>query len=243
MLFLAFDTATRYCGVAILDDYSVRAEYLLQSSLTHSQRLLPAIDLLLRDCKCKPKDLEMIVVSQGPGSFTGLRIGLGHAKGFAQALSVPLIGVSSLLHWAASLGPYLSEGSVIVPLLNAGRNEYYSCFYTWSSGKAIPLLSEAPRSAEELKLLVAEYSTKRNGVYTTGDLPVEQRLLLQSTWDYPMTHLGEAYTLPRPVTLGLLGLERYQRGDRDDLYSLVPTYLRQSEAERLYRARIDSGTT
>jgi tRNA threonylcarbamoyladenosine biosynthesis protein TsaB len=125
MKILAIDTSTEICSVCIVDGDRVAAEYVSKSSLTHTERLLPAIQNLISELKWQPKQLEGLAVINGPGSFTGLRIGLSVAKGLALGLDLRVV-TASALHMAAQQVP--GEGW-ICPVMDARRGEVFSCLY------------------------------------------------------------------------------------------------------------------
>lgn len=235
MLILAIDAATRYSGIAVLEDEVTLAEYAVQSQLTHSQRLLPAIDLLLGDLPRSVSDVDAIVVSKGPGSFTGLRIGMSLAKGLAQALSIPIVGIGSLEHWAHSLQQHREE-LLFLPLLDAQRGEFYSALYAWGDDSFRDMavfLEPKARSLAALQSELRPYGERT--IVITGDILPKRRAEL-SDWianqDACFVLADDILARPRPASLGLLGLQRLQRGETDSLFSLAPEYLRLSEAER-----------
>ena len=232
MLVLAIDAATRFSGVALLEERRVLAEYLVDSSLTHSTRLLPAIDMVFRDCERSIRDLQGVIVTIGPGSFTGLRIGLSHAKGIAHSLGIPIVGVSTLLLWACSIAPFTPIGSLLLPLLDARRGEYYSALYEQNGDNALPLCEEAARSAEEIGNLMQSAFKSDKGLTITGDIPPSTHDALRQVLGANVSIAAPRYSRPSPVTLANLGLERLLLGQSDDLYTLTPVYLRVSEAQR-----------
>ena len=232
MLLLAIDASTRFSGLAILEDDIVLAEYLSQSRLTHSQRLLPAIDTLLADINRPVSAIDAIVVSQGPGSFTGLRIGMSLAKGLAQGLHVPIVAVSSLLHWAASLPCYAQDQSeYILPMLDAQRGEFYCALYQRSEGRILEIVEPGARSWEQLCGALPVFTTK-DRVYLTGDVIPLHSERLSTLCTAQMQLVSASLAIPRPSALGLLGLEQLRLGRQDSVITLAPVYLRLSEAER-----------
>ena len=256
MLSLSIDAATRFSGLALLDGSTLLAEYLVQSPLSHSERLLPAIDKIFGDCARSVSDLEAIIVSKGPGSFTGLRIAMSLAKGMAQALDIPLLGVSSLDHWACSLAFAIAEKTPILVLLDAGRGEYYSALYIQKDGELMRLEPELPRPLDALREIVSATNSRTSEegqhepnressgddtakqvrsipkVHLTGDVFPKKRAEITAAFGDEVILLSEHCSLPRPSALALLGQRRFDRGERDDLFTLVPQYLRLSEAER-----------
>ncbi|MCL2497406.1 MAG: tRNA (adenosine(37)-N6)-threonylcarbamoyltransferase complex dimerization subunit type 1 TsaB [Symbiobacteriaceae bacterium] len=230
MLLLAVDTSTRFSGIALLRDTTVMAEYLLQSQLTHSQRLLPAIDLILQDALVKVEDLQGLVVAQGPGSFTGLRIGISLVKGLAQALEIPLVGISSLQSWAYAVGYTLPQGSVVVTLLDAGRSEYYCGVFQKVDEGVSQLQPEGAVSLPQLREMLQSYS--QIPVFLAGDLALTQQVQLLAELPDNCSWVAEKDNLPRPAALALLGGDSLRRGVYSSWRSLVPSYYRLAEAER-----------
>jgi tRNA threonylcarbamoyladenosine biosynthesis protein TsaB len=125
MKILAVDTSTEICNVCILDGDRVAAEYVSKSPVTHTERLLPAIQNLLSELKWKPEQLGGLAVINGPGSFTGLRIGLSVVKGLSFGLNLRVV-TGNALHMAAL---QISEEGWICPVMDARRGEVFSCLY------------------------------------------------------------------------------------------------------------------
>ena len=141
MKVLAFDTSSKALSLAILEDKQVLAETMINIKKNHSITLMPAIDFLMGSLDWTPKDLDRIVVAEGPGSYTGLRIAVATAKTLAHTLNIELVGMSSLL----ALLPRQQEG-LIVPLMDARRNNVYAGFYE----NAKPVMPEAHLSFAEV---------------------------------------------------------------------------------------------
>src|SRR5688572_26806657 len=131
MRVLAVDTSTMAGGVALLEDDRVVGESLLDVRTTHSERLMLAIDRALTDAGWRPASVDGLAVAIGPGSFTGLRIGLAAVKGLALALACPIAGVPTLDAMAAGL-PWASRP--VCPILDARRDEVYASLYRWDGG-------------------------------------------------------------------------------------------------------------
>lgn len=215
MRLLAVETSTLAGGVAVLDGDRVLGEYVLDVRATHSERLMPAIDRLLADAGLGPGDLEGLAVAVGPGSFTGLRIGLSAVKGLALALGVPVAAVPTLDAMAAAL-PFAALP--VCPVLDARKGEVYTSLYRWDGVAmrrewdylAIPPHTLADRLQEPAILL--------------GD---GARLV-----ETPLARLAPPpRRLPSPATVGWLGLQRLRAGEAVAAADLVPIYLRPSEAE------------
>lgn len=234
MLILSIDTATPVAGVALVDDKKTYYEALANTGYKHSRTLLEMIDFSFRQTGYALSELEAIAVTTGPGSFTGLRIGLATAKGLALAQGKPLIGVPTLDAMAHGLGWI---PGLVCPVLNARRGEVYASFYRGEQRLTDYQALSPPALAEAARRVMAE--TGSGAVTLVGDGANEYRKEFQDA-------LGEAghclpeYWLPRASAVGHLASRRRLKGEADDLFSLAPTYVRQSEAE-VRRARAEGG--
>ena len=132
MKILAVDTATRSCSAAVIDGEALLAETTNTSNQTHSRHLLDTIDAVIEQAGLEITELDGFAVSNGPGSFTGLRIGIASIKGLAFSLGKPVVGVSSLdaLAWQCAQSAYL-----ICPLLDARKKEVYACRYRYKNNE------------------------------------------------------------------------------------------------------------
>jgi tRNA threonylcarbamoyladenosine biosynthesis protein TsaB len=230
MLVLGIETSTTQGGVAIIDADRVLCEAVLNVEVTHSERLLPAIDRALGEARVSLEALGGIAVSIGPGSFTGLRIGLSTAKGLAYATGIPVVGVSTLeaMAWALPAARWQ-----ICPVLDARKQEVYAALFRHESAALRRITEDAAMSPEALCRLV------RNPTLFLGDGVAGYGAFFRE-------RLGERMLLPpvasrgaRPACVAELGRERLLSGQRDLLESLVPRYLRPSEAE--FRRSRDAG--
>ena len=209
MKVLAFDTSSKALSLAILEDKQVLAETTINIKKNHSITLMPAIDFLMASLDWTPKDLDRIVVAEGPGSYTGLRIAVATAKTLAHTLNIELVGMSSLL----ALVPYQQEG-LFVPLMDARRNNVYAGFYE----NAKPVMPEAHLPFERVIELI-KGSSQVTFVGEIGPF-VEQ---IQE--HLPRTDYKE--TLPNAANLALLAWDK----ETDSLHDFVPNYLKRVEAE------------
>ena len=209
MKVLAFDTSSKALSLAILEDKQVLAETMINIKKNHSITLMPAIDFLMASLDWTPKDLDRIVVAEGPGSYTGLRIAVATAKTLAHTLNIELVGMSSLL----ALVPYQQEG-LFVPLMDARRNNVYAGFYE----NAKPVMPEAHLSFEE----VLEKVKGASQVTFVGEVVP----FVEQIQEYlPRTNYKE--TLPNAANLALLAWDK----EAASLHDFVPNYLKRVEAE------------
>jgi tRNA threonylcarbamoyladenosine biosynthesis protein TsaB len=215
MRVLAVETSTLSGGAALLDDERVVGEYILDVRITHSERLMAAIDQLLSDAGWTARDLEGLAVTVGPGSFTGLRVGLSTVKGLALALAIPVAAVPTLDAMAAML-PYAALP--VCPVLDARKREVYASLYRWD-GLAMrrqwDYLAIAPddlaRRLDEPVIVVGDGADAISSAFARRVSPPRRG--------------------PAPAVVGALGRTRLAIGDTVAAADLVPIYLRPSEAE------------
>ncbi len=220
MRVLAIDTSTLAGGVALLDGAHLIAEYLLDVRVTHSERLLPAIDRMLGDAGWPAATLEGLAVAVGPGSFTGLRIGLAAAKGLAFALDVPIAAIPTLDALAASL-PF--AGLPVCPVLDARKGEVYACRYRWDGA--------AMRREWEFLAIAPDALAQRltEPTILLGDAAT----LVRS----PQARLAPPHVRrPAAAAVAVLGAARLAAGEHVTARELAPIYLRPPEAELRRRA-------
>jgi len=223
MKILAIDTSTRVGSIAVVEGTSLKAQQILNISATHNQRLLPGIERLLSDAGWSLDDLDGFAVSLGPGSFTGLRIGLSIVKGLAWATGKPLAGVPTLdaLATNVSFAPYS-----ICPILDARKGEIYTALYRQGE-EGIPqrLTSYMAIKPEELVAIISETTVIiGDGLWSYGD--------------YLKRELGNRLVVPPPhlsvihaSSVAWLGWHKLRSGEYEDVSSCTPLYVRPSEAE------------
>ena len=215
MRVLAVETSTLSGGAALLDGERVVGEYTLDVRVTHSERLMAAIDQLLSDAGWTARDLDGIAVTVGPGSFTGLRVGLSTVKGLALALAIPVAAVPTLDAMAAML-PYAALP--VCPVLDARKREVYASLYRWDG-------LEMRRQWDYLAVAPDELARRlREPVIVVGDGAEAIDSAFARRVEPPRRG-------PAPAVVGALGRARLARGETVTVADLVPIYLRPSEAE------------
>ncbi len=220
---LAIDTSGKSAGLAIVSDGRILYELFMNTGLNHSVVLLPEIDHALNVLNLDLKDFDLFVATTGPGSFTGLRIGLSTLKGFALSHNKPLVGVSTLEALAWNIN---SENRIICPLLNGPMDEIYTAIYRYHPLDGYERLLE--EQITTIPKLVAHITEP---VIFVGDGVVRwesylRKQLLESALFAPQ-HLN----ICRPSIVAGIGIKKYQHNLTEDMLSLRPTYLRASEAE------------
>jgi tRNA threonylcarbamoyladenosine biosynthesis protein TsaB len=224
MKILGLDTATSCASLGIIDDGEVVAEYALRREGALSTGLLPAIQTLLEAVRLALTDIDGIAVSLGPGSFTGLRVGLSAVKGLALAAERPVAGIPTLDALASNL-PFTTY--LICPLLDARKGEVYTALYKNGVGDQVeqltPYQTLSPAALME-QIPHQEMVFLGDGVKGCKEL-IMQRLGQKAFFAPP--HLG----FLRGTTVAELGLKRIRQGASDDIASLVPIYVRPPDAE------------
>lgn len=217
MLLLALDTATEKGSLALAEADRLLAEYFLHSPGTYLQRLLPALAELLQATGRDLKEVEALAVSQGPGNFTGLRIGLATAKGLAWALNRPLAPVPTLEALAA---PFPFQPHPIAVILDAKREEVYLGLFNCPGELPQPLGEPQRLPAAALpSLLKPPLLLTGPGLNAYGDF-LEKHLSPEISWAPPSRRH------PRAATIARLGRLRLEQGLAVSPQQLTPAYLR-----------------
>ncbi len=227
MLILAMDTATLVSSVALAAPDRLLAELTLQTRKTHSERLMPHIEQLLTLAETDKAAVGAVAASIGPGSFTGLRIGLATAKALAYALRVPLVGVPTLA--ALAFGCPV-PGALLAPTMDAQKGNIYLALYHWQGNDLEEVLPPAVMAHEEAAAALAA----QPGAVVFGEA-VE---LYGEAFRQAGVALAEPHVaMPRAGSVALLGARLLAAGVRHDAMDLAPLYIRRSEAEELWERR------
>lgn len=218
MTILAIDTSSETLAIALSQDGKIIADYSTSSKNQHSKRLMPAIVQLLKDAQVKPQDLTKIVVGKGPGSYTGIRIGLSTAKTMAWSLNIPVVGVSSL---AALSLQARDRGALICPFFDARRDLVYTGLYNEHIEPVIQdqncLMTDW---LEQLK------KVEQPIIFLSPDLGAFQSMITKELKDQAV-FLPAGLNTVRAGLLALFGADL----EGDNVHELVPSYLRLVEAE------------
>ena len=223
MLLLAFETSAKAASVALTQDGKLLGESYQNTGLTHSQTLMVMAEDLLKQCGKKTDDVTAVAVAEGPGSFTGVRIGVAAAKGFAWGAELPCVGVSTLEAMVKTLGVW--QGWVC-PVMDARRSQVYNALFYVNQGKPERM---TPDRAIALSDLEVELKEKEGPIFLVGDGSV----LAHKTLDIPNLVLPAEHRMhQRAVGVALLAEEDLRAGAAGDGAALTPNYLRLSQAER-----------
>lgn len=231
MIILSIDSSTPVAGIAVADGERLLGEVMLNTKNTHSEKLMPLIKQLLGELKMTMQDVDVVAAMQGPGSFTGLRIGMATAKGLVQGAGKKLIAVPTLDCLAYNLVHY---PGVICPVMNAQKKQVYTALYRSDENGMTRLSDYQAIPAEQLTQELAQLG---EDIWFVGDgaavfADVFERDLGKCC------HLADGHQiLPRAGTLAMLAAKRAQAGQFDDLFQTELIYIRKSEAEVQWEAK------
>jgi tRNA threonylcarbamoyladenosine biosynthesis protein TsaB len=223
---LAIDTATESLGLCLQTE-NTSINFSMKIGLKHTQRLVPWIERLCGEANLQTTAIDLLVVSIGPGSFTGLRIGLATAKGFAIGAGCDLVGVPTLDTWAWSLRYF---DGIIVPALDAKKSRIYAAFYR-DGEKISDYLDLSP---EDLASEINSYRKKETPIIVTGPFAPYLIEKMKKSADKPLPFLDPGHAMLNPAFLLDRGKLIFNR-EGSHGHNLTPLYLRKSEAE-IHRA-------
>ena len=230
MLTLAIDTATKVCTVALCRGQELLAEYTINMGMTHSEGLLPQLEQLLARTGVRKEEIQLVAVSMGPGSFTGLRIGLATAEAMAYAWQCCLHGVDTLKALAYNIQ---LEGIVLSPVLDAQKGNFYQALYQWQNGRLVELAPVAVVNAQEALERIALQGTP-------ALLMGECERLVKKVPDGLPTWVREApvaLRMPRASSVAWAALDEFDPEADKKIFGLEPYYIRRSEAEELWEKK------
>ena len=230
MPILALETATLVSSVALATADKLLAEITLQTKKTHSELLMPHIDKILTMAEVSRADIKAVTVSIGPGSFTGLRIGLATAKTLAYVLKVPLIGVPTL---AALAYGCLVPGIILAPMLDAQKGNVYQAIFEWRGGELKELMPPTVIGINEALAHLASYNTP---VVLLGEAAVLHREKIEKIGNH-LVLAPPHLIIQRAGSVATLGHQMIRQGIEHDVMALEPLYIRRSEAEVLWERR------
>lgn len=226
MKILAIDTATLSCSVSVTNDDSVMAEITGCNKQTHSRHLMDMIDSALKMSGITIKEIDGFAVTKGPGSFTGLRIGISTIKGLALATGMPIAGVSNLLVLASGYcySPYL-----VCSMIDARKSEVYCAKYRFEKGQ---LIEQSPEQVLSPGQAVADIN--ENCIFAGNGSEVYKELISENLGTkalFTPVHTN----IIRASDAAMIALARFKNGEKENLAGFVPSYIRKSDAELNFR--------
>jgi tRNA threonylcarbamoyladenosine biosynthesis protein TsaB len=231
MYILGIETSTRTGGVAVVSEQGVIAQYSLNIEVTHSERLMSTVDRVLTDTGLAMAQLDGFAVAIGPGSFTGLRIGVAAIKGLSFATGKPAAAVPTLraLAWNTPHAAY-----PVCPLLDARKNEVYAALYS-HDGQSLR------QTMPETVISLARLGERLSGrTLFTGEASLLYRAELEKLFGDAALFAPLSAILPSAASVAELGLEMLRNGRAADIDSLSPLYIRRPEAEVAWEKKTES---
>lgn len=226
MKILAIECSGLVAGIAVTEDDNLLGEYTMNYKKTHSQTILPMLDELKTMIELDLNTIDAIAVSNGPGSFTGLRIGSATAKGLALALNKPIIPVPTVDALAYNLWGARNQ---ICPLMDARRQQTYTGLYEFSAGKFQTLISQCAVDISEIVEKINE--TQKETIFLGDGVPVFEEYL-EKNLTVPYTFAPASCNRQRAASVAVLAQELYKAGIVESASIHKPDYLRLSQAER-----------
>lgn len=235
MRVLAVETSTLLGGIAVADDSAgLIAESRLNVKLTHSERLMPEIDHIIGRSGLELSDIDAFAISIGPGSFTGLRIGLSTVKGFSFATGKPIVAVPTLEAFAWNF-PFCRYP--VCTLLDARKREVYAALFRWVGQNFVRVIVETSvridSLLEQVKYIVGEDKgepSERKVLFIGEGALLYKKKIAESAGENALFPPLEKM-IPSPGNIAVIGMQKALRGEFSDPISLVPFYIRRSEAE------------
>ncbi|MEE9911128.1 MAG: tRNA (adenosine(37)-N6)-threonylcarbamoyltransferase complex dimerization subunit type 1 TsaB [Deltaproteobacteria bacterium] len=222
MLTLAFDTSSKTASVSLLRDQTVLYDTVINKGLNHSEVLLPAIDEACRLTGTGLKEIDLFACTLGPGSFTGLRIGISTLKGFMVATGKPAAGVSTLAALALNVD---QKEKVIGSMMDAGRGQVYLAYYRYDQDGILKQLEEE-RALDPQSIV--DYD--QDEVIYVGDGAIKYADVIRTRLNHKNKMASPAKQFICASAVGILAIEKYRRNDLLDVASCVPVYLRSADA-------------
>ncbi len=230
MKILSIDTSSNNCSIAVVSEKAMLGEININYNLQHSVLLMPLIEELLTRLDLKPDELDAIAVSTGPGSFTGLRIGLSAVKGIALGSNLPIYATDALSILAYGVFGF---SGILVPMVDALRGGYYTGMYTFKDGKLITLMEPTILALDEVK---EKLVNEENEILILGDI-IDKKPEDELIFKAHVSLAPSSLNIPKASNIPYLLWDRITSGESDDIHSLVPVYMRKSQAEYEYEKK------
>jgi len=226
MKILAIESASITASCAISNDDIVLGEYSLSHKKTHSEKLMPLIERLLEDTEVNIQDIDVIAMSEGPGSYTGLRIGAAIGKSLAFASNIRIANVPTMKSLASNI---YETSTYIVPVMDAKAGRVYTGIYKWENGKLMTVKEQFPTNINELIEILNEYSVP---ILLNGDGSENYRNTFEDMLKIKPIFSPHQFNYLRASSLACIGYEMAKNGDTVSSSEFSPKYLRLSQAER-----------
>lgn len=226
MKILAIESASVTASCAISDDNIVLGEYSLSHKKTHSEKLMPLIEELLEDMNINIQDIDVIAISEGPGSYTGLRIGAAIGKSLAFATNIPIANVPTMKSLASNI---YAPNTLIVPVMDAKAGRVYTGIYKWENDKLVTVKEQFPTNVNKLIELLNQYEEP---MLLNGDGSVNYKNTFEEMMRIEPKFSPSQFNFLKASSLACIGYDMAISGDVVNASEFSPKYLRLSQAER-----------
>lgn len=227
MKILAVDTSSSVAAVSVIDERELLGEFILNHKKTHSQKLVPMIDELMKNLGLRPEDIDIYAASSGPGSFTGLRIGITTIKAMAFAAKKPVVGIPTLD--ALAYNVQSEKSSLVCPMMDARNNQVYTALYKNEEGKQLNITGYMGIPVQDLVQMIRG---KNSEVVFVGDGVLLHKEFLKSEFGGRCSFAPQCLLLQRASSVAQLALFKASAGKLESSFDMLPFYLRKSQAER-----------
>lgn len=228
MKILAIDSCSNVATAALVEDDVLIAQFSLNDKTTHSTKLLPQIEYMMQNAQTEFADIDLFAITVGPGSFTGQRIGVATAKALAHATKKPMVGVSALMAMAYNIK---FTDYLICPIMDARREQVYTASFKWQDDELITIKEDRAMALDDLLEEIDE-----NVIFFGDGVPVFKEKIASKLGN--KAHFAPANLMHiNGGGVAEAAKSEYKKGNACDYASLVPTYLRLSQAEREYNDR------
>ncbi len=224
MKILAIDTSSKICSVSILENNKVMIEKHSDDEKTHSQKLMPIIDETFNEVNLTLDDIDLLACCQGPGSFTGIRIGISTVKAFADVKNIPIIGITSL----ESLAYNVNSNCLISSIIDAKHDNVYFSIYQQNNGILDEVISPVSCSITNAIEILKKYNEKN--VVLVGDGAIVHHILLEENLEN-ISFASDEESKQTSISVGIAALAKYNNSNYSPAFSVSPIYLKKSEAE------------
>ncbi len=232
MKILSADTSGAVASVAVLDEENLLGQYSINHKKTHSQKLMPMMDQLLKNLELKPDDIDIYSAAIGPGSFTGLRIGIATIKGIAQALNKPVIGVPTLEGLAFNV---CGSSRMICPIIDARNDFVYSALYSFEENSS-NLKVHVDCQAFHINHLLDIIDEKQSTIFL-GDAVYKFESIIRQKLGNKASFAASHMLLQSAGSVGLAAYRRYLSGQTQSYINILPMYIRAPQAERMFKEK------
>jgi tRNA threonylcarbamoyladenosine biosynthesis protein TsaB len=237
MKILGIESSSTIASIAIVENQHLLGEYTINHTLKHSKTLMPMIKELLERLELKPKDIGLIAVSEGPGSFTGLRIGSATAKGLAQGLDIPIASIPTMEVLASTI--QVPNAQVHAMMYARAREVYYQSFRIDFHDRTFFLKPLEKLETYEVEEVINRLRKTSEDIYVVGDAVEKFKEYLSSLNDNVLT-ISPIYTNLLAKNVAILGQSRYDYNDVMTYREHRPYYHKKSQAEREYESKHDA---